>query len=134
MFFFIIITLGFVAEALITKVTSRLPSDTTTYFHAFAFAYILSSIKIDFAFEKITVLPVIVFFIFIWWSAMFWKYAGRILKISEPAPTAGVKEASQPDTGPWIPTGLRSFGKVTIPEKTVKGIHKILELYKDNDW
>ncbi len=125
--FFALITIGIIAETLITKVTSRLPSDTTTYFHAFAFAFLLTNINLNIAFEKVTVLPIFILCLFLWWSAMFWKYAGRMLKISD-GPVVGVKDQKKADNGPWILTGLKSFGKVSMPEKTVEGLHKIIKM------
>jgi len=126
--FLAVITIGMILETLITKVTSRLPSDTTTYFYAFAFAFFITNIDLNIVFEKVTILPVVIVFLFLWWSAMFWKYAGRMFKLASDEPAIGVKDVQKADNGPWILTGLPSFGKVSMPEKTVEGLHTILKM------
>ncbi|MBC8111972.1 MAG: hypothetical protein H7Y04_13000 [Verrucomicrobia bacterium] len=122
---FTLITLGMVAEALITKVTSKHTSDNTTYFQGFAVAYLVSHLNLRFELAKIPNLLTVMGLIFLWWSAMYWKYAGRIL--GSPAPTT--TEVAKPvPTINWVQTPFRSFRKITLPDSTIAGIGRIKNL------
>lgn len=123
MVFLALLAVGMVLQTLITKVTSRLPSDTTTYFHAFAFAFIISSVKFRSSLERWLPLSLMFVMIMFWWSAMYWKYANRFFKSSNAESATSKKAASQ---AKWELSGLRSFHKVNLPPSTIEGIRKIL--------
>ena len=125
---FTLITLGIVAEALITKVTSRHAADNTTYYHGFAVAYLLTNLRFNFNLAKAGNLLVVLALTFLWWSAMYWKYASRTLTFL--APKTPVAAENVPATPPanWVQTPFRSFKRITLPDSTVMGIERIKSL------
>ncbi len=125
---FTLITLGMVAEALITKVTSRHASDNTTYYHGFAVAYLLTNIRLNFNLAKIPNLLIVLVLTFLWWSAMYWKYASRTLTFL--APKTPPSEITKPATplANWVKTPFKTFKRITLPDSTIMGMERIKNL------
>lgn len=121
---FFILTVGLVGMAFITKVTSRLPADTSTYFHAFAFAYILDSLSRNRPTKTISYIGLAGFLTLFWWSGVFWKYAGKFFNVS--SERENTEAALQSFT--WGLSGYEAFEKVYLPEATIEGIERIKEL------
>jgi len=133
---FTLLALGIVLEALITKVTSRLSSDSTTYFHAIGIAYILGNINFKANFAKLGVFVGTSLIIIIWCSSTYWQYASRFLVMILP-PSPIVQDVNAPklpedkvDHGHagWRQSSYRSLRKFTMPEQTIQGIDKIMQL------
>ncbi|MBX9852359.1 MAG: hypothetical protein K2X86_11460, partial [Cytophagaceae bacterium] len=121
---FLLITLGILMEALITKVTSRLPSDTTTYFHGFAFAYIISHLSLGDYHKRIPLLLASAALIFLWWSGMFWKYANRMFNLAAENENPNKKKEALV----WEASTLPVFSSINLPEATEQGIARIKNL------
>ncbi len=121
---FFLLATGMVLMALITKVTSRLPADTSTYFHAFAFAYLADSFTKKTRTSTLPYLAVMGTLVIFWWSGVFWKYAGKFVNFRNEgdAPVAAEAQIN------WQLTNYRAFKKVYLPEKTVAGIERIKKL------
>jgi hypothetical protein len=123
-----LITLGFIAQALITKVTSRHSIDNTTYYHAFAVVFLLQNMNLKINLARLPYLAAVLGLMFVWWSGMYWKYATRLIpSLSPPVPVAAADTVRHVPVK-WMLSPYRSFRKITLPEPTVAGIEKIKNL------
>ncbi len=145
--FFLVLTLGILAEAAILQVTSYTPPDNNIFFHSFAFAFILANLasffKLDFLRTK--TLLVAGLGLTLWWSSVFWKYLQRVVQRAMPVAesTSGHQENivnrktylihQGPEEIPmseWKFTGLQSFKGIYMPSPTVDGINRLLKNYQ----
>lgn len=122
------ICLGMVVMALITKVTSRLPVDTSTYFHGFALALLLFAIgkgrpkpKPIYAFGLIALS-------LLWWSDVYWGYAMKVLQLESSSDKVALAEGENAEPIKWVLSDYPAFEGVYLPEETVAGIERIKEL------
>jgi ABC-type multidrug transport system fused ATPase/permease subunit len=142
---FLLLTLGIIAEATIFQVTSYTPPDNNIFFHAFAFAFILSTLSgnLNLDFSRIRNLVVGGLCLFLWWSGVFWKYvqriAGRILPQTEAVAGTGenvvnrrtfmlIKDTLDIPMSEWGFSGLKAFDKVYMPRPTADGINRLMAL------
>ena len=121
---FFILTVGLVGMALITKVTSRLPADTSTYFHAFAFAYILDGLSRNRQTNTLAYVGLAGFLTLFWWSGVFWKYTSKFFNVSKENESPVAAEQSFE----WALSAYEAFENVYMPKATIAGIERIKEL------
>jgi hypothetical protein len=144
--FFLLLTIGILAEAAIIQVTSYTPPDNNIFFHSFAFAFILSFLSryLTLNFYKYKTLFVGCFGLLLWWSGVFWKYFQRITQRVLPSAATNVQSKEnivnrstyilsntnnkEIPVSEWTFTGLKSFDKIYMPKPTVEGIHRVLNL------
>ncbi|MFT3700849.1 MAG: hypothetical protein QM802_00640 [Agriterribacter sp.] len=143
---FLLLTLGILCFAAIFQVTSYTPDNSNIFFHSFAFVFIFSLIAQRFSFNtnSIKIGAVLGFAVFFWWSNLYWNYMQRILNISS-GDSKMAKSATgenvvnmhnsviHSDTfsisqGKWIASNLPTLKKLTLPEPTVKGIDRIMNM------
>lgn len=121
--YFYLLVLIILGETLVTKVTSRLPKDTTTYFWGFLFAFILSELYPYLNLRKIQNVAIAVFLVSLLFSQKYWSYANRLLNFKSSGTNlkadAGYK---------WKASPQSSFKGIYLPEPTISGIEKILSL------
>jgi hypothetical protein len=144
-FAFLLLTLGIIAEATIIQVTSYTPPDNNIFFHSFAFAFILSSLAgyLNFDFYKLKPLVFCGLGLLLWWSGTYWKYLDRIVErtMGNQSVTADTEEnivnrkTYKIDTdnngesmSKWTFSGLKSFSKIYMPQSTVDGIDRLMNL------
>lgn len=120
---FFLLALGMIVMALITKVTSRLPADTSTYYHAFAFAYLAESLTKRTRTTSISYISMVGFLVFFWWSGVIWKYTGKLFQVREDKVTASAEASIN-----WQLSGYKAFENIYLPEKTIDGIERIKQL------
>ncbi len=125
-----LLTLGMIVQTLLTKVTSRLPSETTTYFHAFVVAYLFSEIgfveKLRNPIRFFTALGLVI----VWWSSVYWDYANRIIKPIKKSEIQIVKtEINTKKNLVWKTSNYKSFKKITLPNATISGMDSVKILY-----
>lgn len=142
---FLLLTLGILAEAAILQVTSYTPPDNNIFFHSFAIAFLLSFLSgyLNLDFTRLRPLLIGALGIVLWWSSVYWKYFQRIVQRMMPATEARVGQTENivnrrtymifTDTteipmSQWTFTGLRSFEKIYMPQPTVDGIHRLLNM------
>lgn len=143
--FFLLLTLGILAEAAILQVTSYTPPDNNIFFHSFAFAFLLSFLAryLQLNFFNLKTLFVGCFGLLLWWSGVFWNYMQRIVQrlLPDTESTAATTENivnrktyilhpedNQIPESEWTFTGLKSFEKIYMPKPTVEGIHRLLNM------
>lgn len=143
---FLLLTLGILCFAAIFQVTSYTPDNSNIFFHSFAFVFIFSYVLQYFSFNLNTVkiAAVLCIGVFFWWSHLYWNYMQRILNISN-----GESKVIQSATGEnvvnkhnsiihtdtfsigqgnWVSINLPTLRKITMPEPTVKGVERILNM------
>jgi len=78
---FTLLTLGILVEAAIFQVTSYTPPDNNIFFHAFAFAFIVSRLQqqLDLKLERWSSFGLATALVLLWWSGSFWKYLDRVV-------------------------------------------------------
>ena len=141
--YFLLLTLGILAEAAILQVTSYTPPDNNIFYHSFAFAFILVHLayflKLDFLQMKVFLIGCLG--LGLWWSSVFWKYVQRLVERSLPATAQasangenlvnrktyiihkGIEEIPFSD---WTFSRLPSFRKIYMPRPTVEGIDRLM--------
>ena len=144
---FLLLTLGILGEAAIFQVTSYTPPDNNIFFHSFAFVFIINGIsnfaRIDFS-KKSVIICVFAGVLF-WWSGVYWKYFNRLFPQSfaktQAISTTGENVVNRnnyitasaidstviPDSK-WVLSGLPGFEKISLPEPTVSGMKRLLNL------
>jgi len=144
----VVLSLGILGEGAVFQVTSYTPPDNNIFFHSFAFASVLSLLgslaAVDF--QKPRLVLVLSLGIMIWWSGSWWKYTqrvfARVLPHKEDAVVSATGEnvinkstyminrdtVSDVPLEQWIECGLRSFDKIYMPEPTVAGIHRLMNM------
>lgn len=144
---FFLLTAGVLCLATIFQITSYTPSNSNIFFHSFAFAFILNylveALKIDVIRTRLAL--VLSIGVCLWWSHIYWNYMQRIFIKSTKqtgivkSPTGenvvGMHNASiiESDTtivpqGQWIGSNLSTLKKIKMPEPTVKGIERIMQM------
>ncbi len=144
---FLLLTLGILTEATIFQVTSYTPPDNNIFYHSFAFAFIFSTLaqQLQLSFKNWGLTICLVAGVFLWWSGIFWKYLNRLAPSSNESgltlsPTGEnmisknnyvlhpEKDTTIISDGLWKQSGLWAFEKITMPEPTIQGIKRILNL------
>lgn len=144
-----LITLGILAEAAIFQVTSYVPEDNNFFFHSFGVVFLLSMLirllPIDIA--NIRNLVITAAAVLLWWSSTYWNYLDRfILKSGQKefamAEYNGYQYATEVNKNTymieldtteiqmdnWSSPNLKSFEKILLPNPTVEGINRLMEL------
>ena len=104
------------------------------------FAYFFSVVPMKVSFRKVPILIVMSVLIMLWWSGAYWKYIDRKIQRFFPQLTQ-VEEGkiskntyalsgSADNVGmeKWVFSDLRAFKKIYMPESTVKGINRLMQL------
>jgi hypothetical protein len=143
---FLLLTISIIGEAAVFQVTSYTPPDNNIFFHSFAIAFILSIIPAETSISLHRIKPVILCMIgiFIWWSSVYWNYIQRIIQRSSPQNQVALSpsgenivnrntyllnlDSAEKSMSQWTFSGLRSFDKIYMPEQTVKGIRRLLNM------
>lgn len=142
------LTLGILGEAAVFQVTSYTPPDNNIFFQSFGFACALSLLAplLPVSVERKGLVMVLCGGIVLWWSGTWWNYTQRILTRFLP----GQETATVSPTGEnivnkntyminrdttrdypqdqWVECGLPSFRKITMPEPTAAGIHRLMDM------
>jgi hypothetical protein len=143
-FIFFLLTVGILVEAAILQVTSYTPPDNNIFFHSFAFAFIFSALTRYFNLDlyKLRLLVSVSLLLLLWWSGVFWKYVQgsvRTLLVNNRAEPTNENIVNRhtyilstlPDeipTDQWTFSGLKSFRKIRMPNTTVQGIKRLLNM------
>ncbi|HEU4472162.1 MAG TPA: hypothetical protein VFR58_13815 [Flavisolibacter sp.] len=142
--FFLLLTLGILAEAAILQVTSYTPPDNNIFFHSFAFAFIMTFLagRLNFNFTRTKPFLIGLFGLLLWWSGVSWKYVQRVAERMLPASQAQTAStenlvnkktfmiSNDPPEIPvseWTFAGLKTFDKIYMPKPTVEGIQRLMQ-------
>ena len=140
-FIFFLFSLGILVEALLFQVTSYIPPDNNIFFHSFMFAYFMSILPISLSLRKIPILFATGVLVMLWWSGAYWKYIDR--KIQRMFPQLSVVEEGKVSKNTYALAndggnvgmekwefieGLKSFEGIYMPESTVSGIKRLLQM------
>ena len=138
----VLVTLGFVVQALLAQVTAYIPANAHYYYHSFAVVFLLSSVKIEkYLYQPVSLLVICALIVFTW-SNDFWKYGRRI--VNRLNPTKEVLDYSRVskktwiikndtlkrDRSDWVNPPYKTFDNVTLPKSTVEGIGRLVGTYK----
>ncbi|WP_333818821.1 hypothetical protein [Ohtaekwangia sp.] len=120
------ISVCMIAQAIVTKMTSPLPTDHMTYYHVFGFACILNFFPWQrwnsFAKPAFAMLVLVMLI----YSAGYWKYVSDILHIHTKKP---VTAKAVPKTSVWKGTAsYPTLKHVTLPASTIAGIDSLARL------
>lgn len=124
LFFVTAICTVMITQSMVTRVSSPLPTDHMTYFHAYGFvgaALFLPWGKWKESVVNIGIVLVVVGFIF---SAGTWKYVSGML----PSKGANHVASTQSASAPWVEGSLPTFKRVLIPLGTSQGIDRLMAL------
>lgn len=125
----LLITLGLIGQAIITRVTSPLPTNHMTYFHAFAFAVVAAFANLDWLKRWVPVTLVTLFTLAVIFSDGYWKYAKPVLNIN--------REKTNPNDTvvhePWVRSQLDGFSNVSMPKSTVDGMERLVRTYAQKE-
>lgn len=143
---FLLLTLGILLMAAIIQVTSYVPDNGNIFFHSFAFVFIFSNLipylKIRTGAKWLT--GVLCIGVLLWWSHICWNYLQRIVFKEEKSGAIRVSPTNEnvvdmhnavfprkSDVIPqeqWVNSDLYSLRKIKMPETTLLGIHRILNM------
>ncbi|HKP32348.1 MAG TPA: hypothetical protein VJT83_06460, partial [Chitinophagaceae bacterium] len=144
---FTLLTLGILVEAIIFQVTSYVPVDNNIFFHSFAIAFILSMaasfLPLNFNSWKLVIICGAG--ILLWWSDVYWKFFERFISKPKNYATTDYNghqyanvvnrntymiamDTMDIPVSQWRVPNLRSFKKVMLPNPTVDGIERLMQL------
>lgn len=143
--FFLLLTLGILAQASVLQVTSYTPPDNNVYFHSFAVAFILSQLLpyLGFNLLQLRTLLLCTFGILLWWSGTYWNYLQRVVKRALPASVATTKgsenvvnrytykidlDTTDIPQSIWKFSTLKTLRRIYMPEPTVQGIDRLMNM------
>jgi hypothetical protein len=150
---FLILTVGILGQAAIFQVTSYTPPDNNIFYHGFAIAFILTMLTgmSPVNFNKLKTVLACSLGVMVWWSAVYWKYIQRMAERVYPPSVATLSPTGEniinrktyiiipPDSteiplSQWVFSDLKSFKNIYMPEPTVSGISRLLNmgLVKEN--
>jgi hypothetical protein len=121
-----LICLGMVVEAILTKVTSRMSTGTTTYYHAFALVFLAGMLHDKIKFSNVWNLATILLFTIVWWSPMYWKYAGRIFNLGQS--NIPRKEGAAKVQAGWELSSFKTLKKIKLPPATIQGMERLKQM------
>ncbi|HRP55559.1 hypothetical protein [Agriterribacter sp.] len=146
---FLLLTLGILCLAVIFQITSYTPVNSNIFFHSFAVAFILHYL-LQYLPVKVNSSRIFLLLcsgIMLWWSQLYWNYMQRIfiksgkeVGIVHSATGENVvglhnarlrtpeKDAAVIPQGQWISYNLPTLKKIKLPEPTVKGIQRLMEM------
>lgn len=138
---FALLTLGVMVQAMIIQVTSFSPVTVNYYFHSFAIAFLLFSLKDSIRFEKVWIAFLLLAVIFFWRSENYWRYSNRLLgkilpSIFAPPPAHVVSRhswSSEKDTiksepNRWRLTPYKTLKHIKLPENTADGLDRLMKM------
>lgn len=119
-----IIALGLIGQALITRVSSPLPTDHMTFFHATAIALLLTLTVVSRVMDKLKNAALLAVVLVLLFSTGYWKYMKGVFgsSLKEKNSTVAIRSDR------WVESPLKSFAGVTMPQETVDGLQGIMEL------
>ncbi len=116
-----------IAQAIVTKMTSPLPTDHMTYYHAFGFACILNFFPWQRWTSHLKPAAAILFFVMIIYSAGYWKYVADIFHLRTKKQATGTTPLVK--SSPWkTTTNYQTLKHVMLPESTIAGIDSLAKL------
>src|SRR5690606_33186166 len=116
------IGLGLIGQAVVTRVSSPLPTDHMTYFHSFAFVMLVNLTPLSLTVNRLPNAVATLILTVFCFSSGYWKYVSNWLHIDrKPGMTK-----QEPAKDPWIPSSYKGFERVTMPKSTVEGIERLL--------
>lgn len=126
-FTFAVISVCLILQSIVTKMTSPLPTDHMTYYHAFGFACIMSFFPWQRWSSELKPAAAILLFIMVIYSSGYWKYVADIFHLhSKKLIAAGT--APQHAT-PWKTTpNYKSLKHIMLPEGTIAGVDSLAKL------
>lgn len=117
-----ILCLGLIGQAIVTRVSSPLPTDHMTYFHAFGFILIAQLTPVYQSAEKFKTVAVLTLVIVMSFSPGYWKYVKGYLGLA-----ISNEDAEIPwNKSPWVASNVKGFEKVKMPPETIDGINRLL--------
>lgn len=144
---FLLLTLGILCLAAIYQVTSYTPEDGNIFFHAFAYAFILSNIILILPVNTDTLkfAAVLIAGVLLWWSQTYWNYINRVFiktnkanaHMTAPSGENLVnmhnaimlrKDTLSVDLSQWVFTDLPTLKKIKVPPPTAEGIKRIMQM------
>ncbi len=145
---FLLLTSGILCMAAIFQITSYTPVNSNIFFHSFAFAFIMHYL-LKYLNVKVNSPGIVVLLfagVMLWWSQLYWNYMQRIfIKANREegivysatgenvvglhnARLKSGEESVVVPQGEWIYADIPALKKIKLPEPTVKGIQRLLEL------
>jgi hypothetical protein len=116
-----VVAVALILQSLVTRATSPLPTDHMSYFHTFAFAGIAFVLPWQ-KWTKALIAPAfIVLILALSFSEGYWKYVSGFITKAE-------SEPSLVSAQPWVSSNLPTLKKITLPQGTVAGIDRLLQL------
>lgn len=117
-----ILCIGLIGQAIITRVSSPLPTNHMTYFHAFGFVLLTTLSPVYHSVEKFRTVAVLSMVIVLSFSSGYWKYVKGYLGL-----TISNEDAEIPwNKSPWVTSNIKGFKKIKMPPETIEGIKKLL--------
>ncbi len=119
-----LLTLGLVGQAIVTRVTSPLPTDHMTYFHVFAIAFIFCAVKKLYrAMDNLRVILMILIIMTLTFSSGYWKYVKGVMGMN-----ISNEDKSIPRRwDPWVESDIPGFEKMLLPKETIHGMERLIQ-------
>ncbi len=129
-YLFLMLTLSVVMilQSMVTRVTSPLPTDHMTYFHAFAFAGVACFLPWEKLSKSYVSIAFVVLCLGLIYSNGVWKYAaGRMVPVGTDLVAA--RPGAPPSlTAHWVEGTLPTLRHVLVPPETNRGLKEIMAL------
>ncbi|RED97072.1 hypothetical protein [Marinoscillum furvescens] len=119
----LIITVALIGQAMITRVSSPLPTNHMTYFHAFGVVMLCRlAPAIYLRTQRWTGFIPAALMVTLLFSGGYWKYMKGILGLTASKHDSNIPRRAEP----WKTTDVTGFKNVKMPSETVQGIQQLL--------
>jgi hypothetical protein len=119
-----VISVALIAQSIVIRLTSPLPTDHMNYFHTFAFLGVAVFLPWENWVNRFRYVFACLMMIMLLFSAGYWKY----LSAFAPAPAKQEAKTDKVQSKPWAEGKLKSLKRVTLPPETNDGIDRIMAL------
>lgn len=123
LFVLAVVCTAMIAQAIVTRVTSPLPTDHMSYYHVFGFVALISFLPWNKWSNEIVPAAIMVICIMILYSEGYWKYAAGMFQ--QKTVTSIDKEKAGER---WTLSKYEVLKRISLPESTIRGIDDLMGL------
>lgn len=122
LFFISLISGSMILQSIVTRVTSPLPTDHMTYFHAFGFIGITIVLPWEKWIYQIRSALLLSVLVLVCYSEGYWKYLSGLI------PKTLITHGSNKPSAEWAESELPTMRKILLPKATNEGLKKFMAL------
>ncbi|HMF71041.1 MAG TPA: hypothetical protein VK616_06180 [Flavitalea sp.] len=122
LFILSVVCAAMIVQAIVTRVTSPLPTDHMSYYHVFGFVVLISFLPWDRWSNEILPAGIMIVFIMILYSEGYWRYAAGMFQEKTTATIDQEKNTGEK----WTLSRYEVLKRIYLPASTIQGIDSLM--------